>query len=231
MLERFEEEGYQVYTCDQDGTFVYLRDGDKWFDLIELNVGDACTTPLHVEIFIDTNKDNLMAEAEADLGPKEFYNHEVIHAPIIVEGTYQNIHWGIGEEAPLLVYADPDVALNLSKALFSVIYPDAEGQYAQVFYHPSYVEGAENNEYAVLAFKQTDTVPISLQADPSLLASALQITVDEGALTQEEVDNLVGAISLYAGQEINLADFIPESWQSKIVDFEEVKSQGYNIQL
>jgi len=229
MLERFEEEGYQVYTCDQDGTFVYLRDGDKWSDLTEFNAGDVCTAPLHVEIFIDANKDNLMTEVEADIGPQKFYNNEIVHEPFIEGGNY--IHWGIGEN-PLLVYADPDVALNLSKALFNIIYPDAEGQYAQVFYHPSYVEGAENNdEYAVLAFKQTDTVPISLQADPSLLASALQITVDEGALTQEEVDNLVGAISLYAGQEINLVDFIPESWQSKIVDFEEAQSQGYNIQL
>ena len=81
-----------------------------------------------------------------------------------------------------------------------------------------------------MEFRTEDVVPIALGADPTPLADALAITVEDGALTQEEVDNITGAISLYAGQEINLVDFIPASWADKQTDKEKAINLGYNLE-
>jgi hypothetical protein len=59
------------------------------------------------------------------------------------------------------------------------------------------------------------------------LADALAITVEDGALTQEEVDGIVGAISAYAGQEIKLVDFIPASWADKQITKAQAIEMGY----
>ena len=73
-------------------------------------------------------------------------------------------------------------------------------------------------------------VPIALGADPTPIQEALAITVTDGALTQEEVDGIVSAITSYAGQEVNLVDFIPASWADQQVDLETAILLGYNLE-
>jgi len=41
---------------------------------------------------------------------------------------------------------------------------------------------------------------------------SLQPTVDDGAITQAELDGIVQAVTDNAGQQVNLVDFIPASW-------------------
>jgi hypothetical protein len=118
----------------------------------------------------------------------------------------------------------PSVAEPLSRALYSVVNPGQEGLYARVYHHMN------QQEYSLMEFRTDDVVPIALGADPTPLADALAITVTDGALTQEEVDNIVGAISAYAGQEVNLVDFIPASWADKQVDRETAINSGYNVE-
>lgn len=81
-----------------------------------------------------------------------------------------------------------------------------------------------------MEFRDDDIIPIALGADSTPLADALAITVEDGALTQEEVDNITGAIFAYAGQEINLVDFITASWADKQTDKEKAITLGYNLQ-
>lgn len=128
-----------------------------------------------------------------------------------------------GHHETFFVFAAPSVAEPLSRALYKVVNPDGEGLYARVYDAP------EGLEYSILEFRINDVVPIALGADPTPLADALAITVEDGALTQEEVDTIVGAISAYAGQEIKLADFIPASWADKVIRIDNAIELGYNI--
>jgi hypothetical protein len=134
--------------------------------------------------------------------------------------------WGRGNfnlDQTFFVFAAPSVAEPLSRALYKVVNPDGEGLYARVYDAP------EGLEYSILEFRINDVVPIALGADPTPLADALAITVEDGALTQEEVDTIVDAISAYAGQEIKLADFIPASWQDKRTTKEGAIELGYSV--
>jgi len=161
---------------------------------------------------------DIIPDMEAVLGPQVAFNDLLTRAE---DGTFS---WGSGFEVfeSFFVFADKTVAEPLSRALYEVINPGQEGLYARVYDHPS-----GETEYSVLEFRRTDIVPIALGADATPLADALAITVEDGALTQEEVDGIVGAISAYAGQEIKLVDFIPESWADKQITKAQAIEMGY----
>lgn len=165
-------------------------------------------------------KIDIIPDMEAVLGPQVAFNDLLTRAE---DGTFS---WGSGFEYmdSFFVFADKSVAEPLSRALYSVINPGQEGLYARVYDHPS-----GESEYSIMEFREIDTVPIALGADPTPLAEALAITVEDGALTQEEVDGIVGAISAYAGQEIKLVDFIPASWADKRVNKQEAIDLGYEL--
>jgi len=161
---------------------------------------------------------DIIPDMEAVLGPQVAFNDLLTRAE---DGTFS---WGSGFEVfeSFFVFADKTVAEPLSRALYEVVNPGQEGLYARVYDHPS-----GETEYSVLEFRRTDIVPIALGADATPLADALAITVEDGALTQEEVDGIVGAISAYAGQEIKLVDFIPESWADKQITKAQAIEMGY----
>lgn len=161
---------------------------------------------------------DIIPDMEAVLGPQVAFNDLLTRAE---DGTFS---WGSGFEVfeSFFVFADKTVAEPLSRALYEVVNPGQEGLYARVYDHPS-----GETEYSVLEFRRTDIVPIALGADATPLADALSITVEDGALTQEEVDGIVGAISAYAGQEIKLVDFIPESWADKQITKAQAIEMGY----
>jgi len=161
---------------------------------------------------------DIIPDMEAVLGPQVAFNDLLTRAE---DGTFS---WGSGFEVfeSFFVFADKTVAEPLSRALYEVVNPGQEGLYARVYDHPS-----GETEYSVLEFRRTDIVPIALGADATPLADALAITVEDGVLTQEEVDGIVGAISAYAGQEIKLVDFIPESWADKQITKAQAIEMGY----
>jgi len=179
------------------------------------------STPDYNIIHQDENRLNIIPAMEEELGSQTAFND--LLTVDIENGVYS---WGRGfsEHETFFIFADQSVAEPLSRALYSVVNPGQDGMYARVYHHPN-----GEAEYSVMEFRKSDVVPIALGADGTSLGDALAITVEEGALTQQEVDNIVGAISAYAGQEINLVDFIPASWADKQIDEQTAIDLGYNV--
>ena len=172
-------------------------------------------------IFSGPRRLDVLAEIEATIGPQVAFNDLLTKDE--VNGGYT---WGRDgeEDDTFLVFARPSVAEPLSRALYEVVNPGQTGMYARVYHHP------DPTQYCVMEFRQEDIVPIALGADPTPIQDALAITVTDGALTQQEADDIVNAVTTYAGQEVNLVDFIPASWADQRVDLETAILLGYNLE-
>ena len=203
-------------------TYYYIKNPAG--DILQegwVNPNQVLSTPDANTIYYSDNKLNVIPHMEADLGAQTAFNDQLTLNE--ETGVYS---WGRGSLGldTFFIFAMPSVAEPLSRALYSVVNPGQEGLYARVYHHP------DSEQYSLMEFRREDVVPIALGADPTPLADALAITVEDGALTQEEVDNITGAISTYAGQEINLVDFIPASWADKQTDKEKAINLGYNLE-
>ena len=161
---------------------------------------------------------DILPQMEDIIGKQGAFNDILTH-------DREGVSWGRGlaPNNTFFVFAAPSVAEPLSRALYEVVNPGQEGLYARVYEHE------DEDQYSILEFRETDIIPIALGANQTPLADALAITVEDGALTQEEVDGIVNAISTYAGQEVNLVDFIPASWADKQVNKREAIELGYDI--
>jgi len=190
----------------------------------ELLPNQVLSTSSQNIIYNDGNRLNIIPNMEAEIGPQAAFND--LLTKDVDDGVNSVYSWGRGlkQDETFFIFADQSVAEPLSRALYSVVNPGQDGMYARVYHHPN-----GEAEYSVMEFRKSDVVPIALGADGTPLGDALAITVEEGALTQQEVDNIVGAISAYAGQEINLVDFIPASWADKQIDEQTAIDLGYNV--
>lgn len=208
--------GVKTYYFIKNPTGDILQEG--W-----MNEDEVLSTPDANTIYYSDKRIDIIPEMELLLGPQPAFTDML--TVNMENGVYS---WGRGfgsdDFLTFYIFAMPSVAEPLSRALYGIVNPGQEGLYARVYHHE------DPSQYSLMQFRQTDVVPISLGADPSLLADALAITVTDGALTQGEVDNIVGAISAYAGQEINLVDFIPASWADKQTDKETAITLGYNLE-
>ena len=153
-----------------------------------------------------------LAEHDLFMPPQPAYNYDL---------DTQTASWVFPDENHLYVPAAPKIAEQLSRALYSLVVPGQSGLYAGVIPHPT------GQGYHLLQFRQTDVIPIALGADSKPLQDVLQITVDDGALTAEELSGIVGAVQAMAGQVVNLVDFIPQSWQPFVMTREQAEQAGY----
>jgi hypothetical protein len=119
-----------------------------------------------------------------------------------------------------MIYMQCDAALAgpLSEALYQLMRPphvrderDGSRYYCEVIEHPS------GNGWAVLALPATEMVPIHVEADGEYLGQILSVFVDNKALTQEEADGIIAAVQAVAGTQVEVASFIPPSWQPYIL--------------
>lgn len=206
MQESTKSNNYQFVTIVKDDGTIIQQD---------LPAGMVIATAGSAQMTVSENKEEADAPVEAIVGQKSAFNDTVVE----VDGAYE---WG-SDGMTFCVMARPSVAEPLSRALYKIINPDGDGLYARVYHHP------DPERYSLLEFRQTDVVPISIAADPSVLADALAITVTDGALTQQEVDAIVNGVAAAAGQVVNLVDFIPESWADKQMEKEQAIALGYDI--
>ena len=186
-----------------------------------LQPGQVHATKSENMVFHGPRRLDVLAEIESIIGPQVAFNDLLTKDK--VSGGYT---WGRDEQEDdtFLVFARPSVAEPLSRALYEVVNPGQTGMYARVYHHP------DPTQYCIMEFRQEDIVPIALGADPTPIQDALAITVTDGALTQQEVDDIVNAVTTYAGQEVNLVDFIPASWAGQQVDLETAILLGYNLE-
>lgn len=135
----------------------------------------------------------------------------------------ETANWVFPDDNHLYIPTASHLALPLSKALYKIIEPTKDGLYAGIISHQ------EDTQYMLLQCRNTDIIPISLEADTLPLIEALQPTVEDGAITQQELDGIVQAVSYYAGQVVKIQDFIPESWRPRIMDKQQAIDAGYLI--
>jgi hypothetical protein len=205
----------QESTKSNNHQFVTVIKDDGTIIQEDLPAGMVIATAGSAQMTVSENKEEADAPVEAIIGQKSAFNDQVVE----VDGAYE---WG-SDDLTFLVKARRTVAEPLSRALYKIINPNGDGLYARVHHHP------KPEEYSLLEFRRTDVVPISIAADPSVLADALAITVTDGALTQQEVDAIVNGVAAAAGQAVNLVDFIPESWRDMQMEKEQAISLGYDI--
>ena len=72
-------------------------------------------------------------------------------------------------------------------------------------------------------------VTIDLGVDATPLQDALAIAVADSGITQAEADDIVSGVQANAGQEVDLVDFVPDSWVTYILTEQDTISLGYLI--
>jgi hypothetical protein len=153
-----------------------------------------------------------LAEHDLFVPPQPAYNYDL---------NTDTASWVFPDDNHLYIPAAPHIAERLSRALYSLVVPGGDGLFAGVIPHP------QELGYPLLQFRSTDIVPIAIGAGPSALDEVLQITVDEAALTEQEKDDIVAAVSAMAGQSVEIVDFIPASWQPFVMTREQAEQAGY----
>jgi hypothetical protein len=78
-----------------------------------------------------------------------------------------------------------------------------------------------------LQLPESETVPVHLEADGSELLAVLSVFVDKGTLTQADADAIAGAVGSLRGQEVRIADFIPESWSQAVMTQAQAEADGW----
>jgi hypothetical protein len=153
-----------------------------------------------------------LPDLDAFAPPQPAYNYDI---------DTDTAHWIFPDGDHIYVPAALSIAEPLSRALYKLIDPSSDGMYCGIIWPP--VEGA----HALLQLRSTDIIPIALEADPQPLLDVLAIPVADGALTQEEADGIAIAVQAYAGQVVDLVDFIPPSWQPFVMTREQAVQAGY----
>jgi hypothetical protein len=131
----------------------------------------------------------------------------------------------------IYVMISPEQAAEFSRGLDRLMRPshlrnarDVTDFYCEVVDHPS-------NGWSALVLPETETVPIHLEADGSELLEVLQIFVESGSLTEQEVGGITQAVMAYRGQPVRIADFIPPSWSQAVMTEEQARSAGWFPEL
>lgn len=173
----------------------------------------GCTTTTGQPNLIFGTLADQIVDLEQFLGSQPAFNY------ILDEATKT---WKFDTSQYLYIPAAADIAEPLSRALYKIIFPNRDGLYADITSHPT-----DPSALLLLQCRPTDIIPISLGTDPEPLRQALTPSVINGAITQQELDSLVLAVSTLAGQMVYIKDFIPASWLPYLMNRQQAVDAGY----
>lgn len=151
-------------------------------------------------------------ELDAFLPPQPAFNYTI---------DEQNANWIFPSGDHLYIPVDPQLIEHLSHGLYKLIAPDRDGLYAGIIWHP------DNAGWPLLQLRSVDVIPVSLAADTQPLIDVLTAFVAGGGITQAELDGIVAGVQAAAGNQITVADFVPQSWQQYILTREQAVAAGY----
>lgn len=121
-----------------------------------------------------------------------------------------------------------DAAPYLSAAIYQLSRPLAIRDQADVStYFCGWIPHPTRTDVVSLEFPESYDLPIHLQADSEALAGMLQYFVATGDLQQAEVDGIAAAVVAYAGQTIDVAGLIPQSWLPFVMTREQAIATGW----
>jgi len=120
-----------------------------------------------------------------------------------------------------------DSAAELNRQLYKLTQPDdvRDPRNVSEFYCGMYVH--PQIPFTVLELPEEDTIPIHLAADPSGLVAVLEPFVAQQQITQAELDGIVAAVQMLAGQRFAPSSMIPPSWQPYVLTRKQAIEQGY----
>jgi len=81
--------------------------------------------------------------------------------------------------------------------------------------------------YTVLCLPDSLSIPIHVAADGADLAEILSVFVADEAITQQEATGIITAVQSLAGQQVDIADFIPPSWSSNVFNEQQLIDGGW----
>ena len=146
-----------------------------------------------------------------------------VGSPPVFNYEFDNINkkWDKDPITSIYIPISKSIAYEMSSGLYQVVEGTGTGLYAEVIDHP------DGQSYSVLKFSERDVIPVDINARIDILSGALQFAVDNGSITQQELDNILVAVPAYSGQEVNLVDFVPPSWVGHIMTFNDIVLSGY----
>ncbi len=124
------------------------------------------------------------------------------------------------------VLVNPAHAEQLNRSIMRLLRPEHlrddtfTDLYCPMVTHP-------DTGYMALNLPDTQTAPIHIESSGEELAAMLQVFVDDGALTQAEMDGIVATLTGLGGQEVRILDFIPASWQEFVLTREQMEADGW----
>jgi hypothetical protein len=128
-----------------------------------------------------------------------------------------------------LIPIDPQLVTHFNRSIMRLLRPAnlrdesyVTDFYCNVIYHPT-----DATQWPLLDLPEAETVPIHVEADGAELANMLNAFVTGNGLTREEADGLMGMIPHLRGQQVRMADMIPESWRQYILTHDEARAAGY----
>jgi hypothetical protein len=128
-----------------------------------------------------------------------------------------------------LIPIDPQLVTHFNRSIMRLLRPAhlrdesyVTDFYCNVIHHPT-----DATQWPLLDLPDTETVPVHVEADGAELANMLNAFVTGNGLTREEADGLMGMIPHLRGQQVRMADMIPESWRQYIKTREEAAALGY----
>ena len=81
-----------------------------------------------------------------------------------------------------------------------------------------------------MALNNHQPVPVHVESDGAELSALTDVFVSDGAMTQEEADQLRNDITAAAGTSIVITEFIPPSWSPYVLTFEQMDADGWFTQ-
>jgi len=94
-------------------------------------------------------------------------------------------------------------------------------------YWCDWIDHPSNNGWSVLIMPETAEVPVHIEADGKLLGEVLGVFLSDGRITEEEFAGLLAAVPAMAGQTVVIADLIPPSWRSQVMDRDGAIAAGF----
>lgn len=152
------------------------------------------------------------ADLDAFVPPQPIFNYDL---------NPDTADWVFPDGNHIYVPIAKDAAVYLSKAIYSLIDPSSEGMYCGIVPHPT------RPEVCTLQLRDTDIVPLHVAANPEPLRQVLTPFVQQQQLTQEELDNIITAIGQLSGQEVQIINLIPPSWQPYVMTKEQAITLGW----
>lgn len=113
------------------------------------------------------------------------------------------------------------ISTTLNNALCKLIKPSRNNKFAGTLEHATWPN------YDLFVLNDDDEIPIDSSATATAISNILQISVNEGGITQQELTDLVDNINNNKGNKLVFKDFIPNSWQQYLLSESEAESAGY----